>query len=124
LGTPRIITGSGGAVKSRHDYLPFGEELKYGAGGRTTDQKYGQPNTLRERWATYERDDETGLDYARARYYSSAMGWFTSVDPLLASGNSVNPKTWNRYAYALNNPLQDDEWGVALSMPVFDCFFQ
>jgi hypothetical protein len=37
---------------------------------------------------------------------SAAQGRFTSVDPLLASGAPVNPKTWNRYAYTLNNPLR------------------
>jgi hypothetical protein len=26
-------------------------------------------------------------------------------DPLLNSGRRSNPQTWNRYAYALNNPL-------------------
>jgi len=52
-----------------------------------------------------ERDNETGLDYFGARYYSSTQGRFTSVDP---SGKSItvsNPQSWNRYTYVLNNPL-------------------
>ena len=28
-----------------------------------------------------------------------------SPDPLMASGRVENPQTWNRYAYALNNPV-------------------
>jgi hypothetical protein len=28
-----------------------------------------------------------------------------SPDPLLNSGRPDNPQTWNRYTYALNNPL-------------------
>lgn len=37
---------------------------------------------------------------------SSAQGRFTSPDPLLNSGRPWNPQTWNRYSYALNNPLK------------------
>ena len=29
-----------------------------------------------------------------------------SADPLLSSGSPINPKTWNRYTYALDNPLR------------------
>jgi RHS repeat-associated protein len=105
LGTPRVITGADGSVKARHDYFPFGEELVAGVGGRTTDQGYSQFDGNRKKWATYERDYETGLDYAQARYYSSTQGRFTSPDPLLASARPASPKTWNRYAYCGNNPL-------------------
>jgi len=52
-----------------------------------------------------ERDNETGLDYFNARYYSSMQGRFTSPDPLLASGNPALPQSWNRYSYCVNNPL-------------------
>ncbi len=34
------------------------------------------------------------------------MGRFMSPDPLLSSGRPTNPQTWNRYAYALNNPVR------------------
>jgi RHS repeat-associated protein len=61
---------------------------------------------VRQGFGGYEEDTETGLDFAQARYMSAAQGRFTSVDPLLASGTPVNPKTWNRYAYTLNNPLR------------------
>ena len=33
-------------------------------------------------------------------------GRFVTSDPLMASAKVVNPQTWNRYAYALNNPLR------------------
>ena len=46
------------------------------------------------------------MDYAQARYFASTQGRFTSPDPLLASGRSIRPQTWNRYTYALNNPLR------------------
>ncbi|MBN2320824.1 MAG: RHS repeat-associated core domain-containing protein, partial [Acidobacteria bacterium] len=49
--------------------------------------------------------DETGLDYFGARYLSSALGRWTSPDPLLSSGRPWIPQTWNRYTYGRNNPL-------------------
>jgi len=126
LGTPRIIADLSGSLSGikRHDYLPFGEEVGAGTGGRTANQGYGQPNTLRERWATYERDDETGLDYAQARYYSSVQGRFTSPDEFTGGPDELfdfvddaadnptfyadieNPQSLNKYQYTYNNPLR------------------
>jgi len=37
--------------------------------------------------------------------YENRHGRFTAVDPLLASGKSPNPQTFNRFVYVLNNPL-------------------
>jgi RHS repeat-associated protein len=53
----------------------------------------------------YERDTESDLDFAEARYYNPAHGRFTAVDPLMASASPTNPQTWNRYIYVGNNPL-------------------
>lgn len=41
-----------------------------------------------------------------ARYYSSSLGRFMAVDPASESINPAIPQTWNRYTYALNNPLK------------------
>jgi len=49
---------------------------------------------------------ETGLDYFGARYFGSPQGRFTSPDPLMASAHASDPQSWNRYAYAVNNPLR------------------
>jgi RHS repeat-associated protein len=105
LGTPRMAVDKTGTLAgvSRHDYLPFGEELYAGYGGRTTSQGYSHPDGVRQHFTGYERDDETGLDYAQARYYASAQGRFTGVDP--AGGVVGNPQTWNGYTYTLNNPV-------------------
>ncbi len=100
-----MVTNSSGAMVSRHDYRPFGVEL-ITESGRTTGLGYGASDGVRDKFTGYERDNETGLDFAQARYYASAQGRFTSSDPLMASAATVNPKTWNRYAYALNNPLR------------------
>jgi RHS repeat-associated protein len=124
LGTPRMIfdkTGSLAGMK-RHDYLPFGEELSANQNGRTPQQGYVADNT-RQKFSQKERDTETGLDYFGARYYASTQGRFTSVDPYdinmerqyeddrdeankLLYRYITNPLRWNRYSYALNNPLK------------------
>lgn len=104
LASPRIITDGRGIVVSRHDYIAFGEELYAGMGGRSENQKYSTNDNIRQKFTGYERDNESGLDYAQARYYSSQHGRFTSVDPLTASATIRNPQTFNRYTYALNNP--------------------
>ncbi|MCW5966200.1 MAG: RHS repeat-associated core domain-containing protein, partial [Bryobacterales bacterium] len=106
LGSTRLVTNETGAVVSRHDYLPFGEEIGAGIGGRTTAQMYVANNTLTQRFTGKERDAETGLDYFGARYLSAAQGRFTSPDPLLSSAHIAHPQSWNRYAYTLNNPLR------------------
>jgi RHS repeat-associated protein len=130
LGSPRIILGKSGSLADtrRRDFMPFGEDLGAGQFGRTTALGYepsGTPSNPREKFATYERDDETGLDFAQARYYQSKLGRFTGVDPyniILERQNATdkeerkkvekqfvvyldNPQRWNRYYYSLNNPL-------------------
>jgi RHS repeat-associated protein len=107
LGSPRVVTNSGASVISRHDYMPFGEELGAGVGGRTTGMGFpGTADGIRQKFTSKERDVETGLDYFWARHYSSAQGRFISVDPLMASAKTGDPQTWNRYAYVVNNPLR------------------
>ncbi|HZH30464.1 MAG TPA: RHS repeat-associated core domain-containing protein [Pyrinomonadaceae bacterium] len=126
LGTPRMIADLSGSLAGirRHDYLPFGEEIGAGVGGRTTGQGYSQFDGNRKKWAQLERDEETGLDYAQARYYSSVIGRFTSPDEFTggpeelyyfvddAANNPTfyatltNPQSLNKYQYSYNNPLR------------------
>jgi RHS repeat-associated protein len=102
LGTPRINTDAIGAVTSRSDYLPYGEELTT-QGGRSSSEKY-QADDVRQGFTGYENDEETGLDFAQARIYDSSLGRYSGVDPLISSGRAEVPQTWNRYSYALNSP--------------------
>jgi RHS repeat-associated protein len=51
-----------------------------------------------------ERDNESGLDFFNARYYSSALGRFTSADTY--GGKLTNPQSLNLYSYVMNNPLK------------------
>jgi RHS repeat-associated protein len=116
-------TGALANVK-RHDYLPFGEELYADTGGRTTGQGNTASGNLpadgaRQKFTSYERDNETTLDYAQARYYSSTQGRFTSVDPLMASGRLSDPQSWNRYVYVLNKPTKlTDPYGLEPQDPL------
>ncbi|HEY0426708.1 MAG TPA: RHS repeat-associated core domain-containing protein [Pyrinomonadaceae bacterium] len=107
LGSPRVITDANGKVISRRDFMPFGEELYADNQTRTTANKYSTSNqdAVRQRFTGYQKDTETQLDFAEARYYNNQHGRFTAVDPLLASGKSANPQTFNRYVYVTNNPL-------------------
>jgi RHS repeat-associated protein len=105
LGTPRMIVSKGGTLANvkRHDYLPFGEEIYAGMSGRSTTQGYTGDST-RQHFTGYEADGETGLNFAEARYQSSAQGRFTSVDPFGASASVADPQSFNRYSYVNNNP--------------------
>ncbi len=103
LGSPRINTDQNGAIITRHDYMPFGEEID-GTGGRTTGLNYGD-DTVRKQFTAYERDNESDLDFAQARYFDFGFGRFSSPDPLEASAIAAQPQSWNRYSYSYNNPI-------------------
>jgi RHS repeat-associated protein len=92
LGTARVVTNSTGTILDDSDFYPFGGERPVSSSSGNTYKFTG-----------YERDSETGLDYAGARHYASTLGRFMSPDPL--SGSPGNPQSWNRYSYVLNNPL-------------------
>lgn len=102
-GTTRSITQvtSAGAASICYDadFTPFGSEMTH------TNSCTWAPHY---KFTGYERDTETGLDYAFNRYYNPRLGRFMSPDPSGAtSANYANPQTMNRYAYALNNPMSN-----------------
>jgi RHS repeat-associated protein len=47
-----------------------------------------------------------GLDYFGSRYFSGAMGRFTSPDEPFADQDENDPQSWNLYSYVRNNPLR------------------
>jgi RHS repeat-associated protein len=107
LGSLRAVTDSEGNVEECYDYTPFGRMLTEDDNGRSAVGCYpSSPATytsdLEEKFTGQQRD-ETGLDYFIARYYADGQGRFTGADPL--SGWPGDPQSWNRYAYARNNPL-------------------
>jgi RHS repeat-associated protein len=83
--------------------MPFGEEI-YTA-QRTQGLGY-TADSVRQKFTGYERDNESSLDFAQARYYKSAHGRFTSVDPIyITKERLVDPQGIYLYSYVRNNPL-------------------
>ncbi|MGH9531117.1 MAG: RHS repeat-associated core domain-containing protein, partial [Terriglobales bacterium] len=89
----RVISDATGNVCRDVDYFPFGAE-------KVT---INTCPLLTYKFATYERDAETGLDYAVFRYYNSRVGRFMSPDVLAGSVN--DPQSLNLYAYVRNDPV-------------------
>jgi RHS repeat-associated protein len=106
LGSTRVVTGQNQEVRGRYDYMPFGEECYAGRSG------YG--GEVRQKFTGKERDEETGMDYMQARYFSSTQGRFISPDPV--AGSCWNPQSLNAYSYVWNNPLKlTDATGMIVS---------
>jgi RHS repeat-associated protein len=108
LGSTRMVideTGSLAGIR-RHDFAPFGEELFAGSIRSAGNNGYGG-DSVRQKFGSYERDNETELDYAMARYYNSTMGRFNSVDPVaLTPKRLIDPQLLNLFVYTRNNPLK------------------
>lgn len=106
LGTPRLVTGAGGAVVAIHDYAPWGPEIT----SQCQEVSQGFDREESHRFTNHERDftlacgDNNTLDYMHARYYNDLSARFLSVD--MAVSNTHDPSTWNRYSYGANNPLR------------------
>jgi RHS repeat-associated protein len=93
-GSPVVATDASGQVLWRESYRPYGERL--------THSPAASGNTV---WFTSRRQDaETGLVYMGARYYDPVAGRFVSPDPV--GFEEPNLHSFNRYAYANNNPYR------------------
>ncbi|MBV6497005.1 MAG: hypothetical protein JFAIHJKO_02138 [Pyrinomonadaceae bacterium] len=103
LGSPRVLTDQNGAVISRRDFHPFGEEII--TAQRTQGLGY-VTDDIRQKFTSYERDAETSLDFAQARMYSKNHGRFLSVDRENIGADSSLPQSWNGYSYVMNSPLE------------------
>lgn len=87
---------------SRHDFLPFGDEIDSNTAGRLSEWG-GTSDNIAQRFTGQPRDQETSpaFDY----FNGSAIGRFTSVDPGNFVAHIANPQSWNASAYVLGNPL-------------------
>ena len=86
----RLVTSSTGATLEQMGHFPFGESWYNATGDKLL-------------FTTYERDAESGNDYAQARYYVNRLARFSILDPL--SGSTSDPQTLNRYTYVRNSPV-------------------
>jgi RHS repeat-associated protein len=87
----RLTTDTNGSATATSGHFPFGESW-YETGG-----------TNKLKFTPYERDSESGNDYAMFRKYVPRLGRFCSADRL--AGKTSNPQSLNRFAYALNDPV-------------------
>jgi len=99
----RLVTDAQANVVARYDYAWLGQEIPAGVGGPTNF--WAASDSVNQKFTGYERDGETSLDFAQARYMSSGLGRFMSADPGNAGADFTNPQSWNGYAYVLGNPL-------------------
>ena len=103
LGSPVAVSDEQGRVLWYENTQPFGKSLN-----RKTPQGEGFGDAFTEQSASrigytgHQRDNETELVYMKARYYDPHIGRFYSNDPI--GFFEQNPKSFNRYQYALNNP--------------------
>jgi RHS repeat-associated protein len=88
LGSSNVSVDDTGALVSFEEYYPFGE---------TSFGSYGKK---RYRFCGKEKDEESGLYYYGARYYSPWTCRFVSVDP-----KSLKYVHQSPFVYADNNPI-------------------
>lgn len=93
LGSSLIILDSGGSDINEEEYYPFGET------------SFGSYALKRYKYCGKERDDESGLYYFGARYYSAWTCRFLSVDPLAKKYASQSS-----YVHADNNPINNVDY--------------
>ena len=91
LGSATWITNSSGVPVQFIHYMPWGE-LWYNQQASAYNERF--------KFTGKERDTETGYDYFGARYYSSALPMWLSVDPLSDDYPNITP-----YAYCNWNPV-------------------
>jgi RHS repeat-associated protein len=112
-GTPRVRTNPSGVPTSRHDYLPFGEELASNIGMRSTSQGYGSNDGVNKKYGAMETD-ASGLAHTLWRKYDSMSARWTTTDPYSASMDVNDPQSLNRYSYVGNDPVNEtDSLGLA-----------
>jgi len=87
----RVFTDTTGTSVGSRAHYPFGEVW------------YETGSVDKWKFTSYERDGETGLDYAMFRFDSTRLGRFQTPDPL--AGYLIDPQTHNRYAYVRNDPI-------------------
>lgn len=110
LGSVIAASDEAGNLLWRERYRPFGERMERAVSTDTHALYYtGKPH-----------DDDTHLTYFGARYYDPVVGRFMGIDP--AGIDPGNLHSFNRYAYANNNPYRyrDPDGRAVTPETVFD----
>ena len=96
-----------GSLLWRKSYSPYGEKVADGEGDSNAIAFTGK-----------QHDDVTGLTYFGARYYDPEVGRFMGMDAVGFSDD--NPISFNRYAYANNNPYRykDPDGNIVFLIPI------
>jgi RHS repeat-associated protein len=106
-GSILAISGNGGAIKERRQFDPWGLLKKcYKNNVEVPPSAFNNVNfeLLTERGYTgHEHFFSVGIIHMNARLYDPILHTFLSADALISDPS--NPQNYNRYAYALNNPL-------------------
>ncbi|MCB9383970.1 MAG: RHS repeat-associated core domain-containing protein [Bryobacterales bacterium] len=103
-----MVTTQNQSVHQCFDFYPFGERINSSVGSRGAC--YDDPlvsaggDAFAQKFTAKERDQESGLDYFGARYFSASLGRFTGVDPGNAGASRFDPQRWNGYSYVGNRP--------------------
>lgn len=107
IGSTVGLTSTTGSYVNRYAYRPFGENL-------ITTEGVANPFEYVGQWGVM--DEVHGLDFMRARFYSSETGKLTSSDPLgITAGDT------NFYRYVFNDPITlIDPSGLCVSPDVYD----
>lgn len=87
----RVVSDVEGNTQGQQGNYPFGESW------------YGSGTTTEWQFTSYERDAESGNDYAIAREYVSRVARFSGVDT--GEIAATDPQGLNRYAYVANDPV-------------------
>src|SRR5262249_51854660 len=111
LGSGRKLTNVSGDVVYRGEYDPHGQLLY--------EWEAGAPLLSSHKFAGYERDWATNLDYAKARTYTRYRGKFMQPEPLgIAAINPTAPLSLNSYTYCLNDPVNQVDIDGSLPLPI------
>lgn len=105
LGSPELITGSGGSVVVRMSFSAYGER-RDGAdwsGPAPAGDLSAIANATRRGFTGHEHLDHVGLIHMNGRVYEPRIGRFLGADPIVVPGASQGA---NPYAYVWNNPLR------------------
>ncbi|WP_386065396.1 RHS repeat-associated core domain-containing protein [Tahibacter sp. UC22_41] len=110
LRSPIALLDPAGLVTARTSYDAFGEiRAQLGTSGSLiapnrngANAELASTDNQPIGFTGYLKDSESGLYYAKARYYDPATARFTTEDP--EAGKDLEPPSLHRYLYAYANP--------------------